>query len=398
MTDTYHLPGVRLAAGHAGFYAGERPDVAVLELAPGSECAVAWTRNRFRAAPILVADSHRKSAQTRLLLVNAGCANAGLGQSGVADAMESCAVAAAAFGVTTEEVLPFSTGEIGKRLEVDRFRNILPDLAGRLREDSWEEAAEAIRTTDTFAKCRAASVHCAGRDIRVVGMAKGSGMICPDMATMLAFVATDLAVPGELLEHVLERVLDTSFHAITVDGDTSPNDSCVLIATGASEVSLQDLSDEEIQGWESAVREVCEGLAQDIVRDGEGATRFVTIEITGATSTQEAWRVARAIAHSPLVKTAIFAGDPNWGRILSAIGRSVGTEVPMDQVSIWFDEVAVVIDGCKAEDYREEAATRVMEQKSYVIRADLGSGSEQARLHTSDLSYDYVRINAEYRS
>ena len=392
------VPGLRLAAGRAGFYERDRPDTAVLELAPAAELAAVFTRNRFCAAPVAVAREHLAAARPRLLLVNAGCANAGLGAAGVGDARRSCELAAQAFGLRAEEVLPFSTGVIGERLDPERFGALLPELAGRLREDAWPEAAAAMLTTDTRTKLHGRTVAVAGREVRITGMAKGAGMICPDMATMLAFVATDLAAPRELLEHALERLLPTSFHAVTVDGDTSTNDACALLATGASGVGLAALPEAEIEAWQEAAREVFEALAQDLVRDAEGATRFITVAVEGAPSPAEAHAVARAVAHSPLVKTAAFAGDPNWGRILAAVGRSVSDAVAMERVGLWLDEVPVVAGGAAAADYSEARAREVMAGREFTIRIDLGAGEASARLHTSDLSPGYVKINAEYRT
>lgn len=392
------VPGLRLAAGRAGFYERERPDTAVLELAPAAELAAVFTRNRFCAAPVEVARAHLAAARPRLLLINAGCANAGLGAAGVADAERSCNLAAQAFGVRAEEVLPFSTGVIGERLDPERFGALLPELAGRLREDAWPEAAAAMLTTDTRSKLHGRTVAAAGREVRITGMAKGAGMICPDMATMLAFVATDLAAPRALLEQALERLLPTSFHAVTVDGDTSTNDACALLATGASGAALAELPEAEAEAWREAAREVFEALAQDLVRDAEGATRFITVAVEGAPSRAEARAVARAVAHSPLVKTAAFAGDPNWGRILAAVGRSASAAVAMERVGLWLDAAPVVAGGAVAADYSEERARAVMARPEFTIRVDLGAGGASARLHTSDLSPGYVKINAEYRT
>lgn len=392
------VSGVRLAAASAGLYAGERLDLAVLELAPGTALTAVFTNNRFCAAPVEVAREHLEKSSSRLLLLNAGCANAGLGEQGLEDARQACRAAAEVYSVEPHEVLPFSTGVIGERLDVGKIQAQLPQLQQGLSADGWPEAAQAILTTDTRTKLEGRSVKGGGKNLHVTGMAKGSGMICPDMATMLAFVATDLAVDGAVLEQVLERALENSFHAITVDGDTSTNDACVLLATGASGVKLADLSDSEVEAWEQAVFEICETLAQAIVRDAEGATRFITIEVEQAATPEQAQAVARAIAHSPLVKTAAFAGDPNWGRILAAVGRSVGDLSRMDLVDIRLGDVPVVAGGAVAESYREEQGHAVMERDEFTIRVDLGIGESKTRLYTSDLSYDYVKINAEYRT
>ncbi len=392
------IPGVRLAAACAGLYAQERLDLAVLELASGTELAAVFTTNRFRAAPVELAERHLASAAPRLLLINAGCANAGTGAPGLADAQACCTAAAAAFGLRLEEVLPFSTGVIGERPAVDRIRTCLPQLREGLAGDRWPEAAKAILTTDTRTKLCHRRVQGGGQELRITGMAKGSGMICPNMATMLAFVATDLGANAAMLAAVLKRALADSFHAITVDGDMSPNDACVLLATGSSGVRLEDLPAEEANAWEQAVRETCAELACAIVRDAEGATRFITVEVEQAASVVQAQAVARAIAHSPLVKTAAFAGDPNWGRILAAVGRSVDASVRMEQIDLWLDDVQVVAGGAVAASYREEDGQRVMSRPEVTIRIDLHAGTERARLYTSDLSYDYVKINAEYRT
>ena len=370
----------------------------MLDLAEGTQSSCVFTTNRFCAAPVELAREHLGKSSPRLLLINAGNANAGLGEQGLEDARQSCAVASQAFGCEPEAVLPFSTGVIGQRLDVSRIEAQLAHLQTELSEEGWPEAAQAIMTTDTRPKLEGRKFMAGGKAIHVTGMAKGAGMICPDMATMLAFVATDLAVDSIILEQALERALATSFHAITVDGDTSTNDACVLLATGGSGVNLADLSDPEVEAWEQAVFGVFDALAEHIVRDAEGATRFITVEVEGATSEDQAQAVARAVAHSPLVKTAAFAGDPNWGRILAAVGRSVGELAQMDCVDVFLDEVQVVAGGAVAESYREELGVAVMGRDEFTIRVDLGVGDLRARIHTSDLSFDYVKINAEYRT
>ncbi len=397
MSD-HAVPGVRLAAACAGLYSDSRLDVAVLEAAPEAQAAAVFTTNRFCAAPVEVARAHLQATAPRLLLINAGCANAGMGADGLADAHACCAAAAAVFGVEPEEVLPFSTGVIGQRLPVERIEAQLPTLNADLSEEHWDQAAQAILTTDTCTKLHSRQVEVAGQTLHVTGMAKGAGMICPDMATLLAFVATDVVADAPTLQTVLNTAMKTSFHAITVDGDTSTNDACVLLATGASKVELASLSSEEKAAWEQAVQEVCTGLAQDLIRDAEGATRFITVEVEQASSEVQAQAVARAVAHSPLVKTAAFAGDPNWGRILAAVGRSVDADVRMEDIDIWLDEVCIVAHGACAPDYQEADGQRVMQRPEFAIRINLRAGSQGARLYTSDLSYEYVKINAEYRT
>ncbi len=397
MSDTHAIAGVRLAAARAGLYASDRLDVAVLELAPGAETAAVFTLNLFCAAPVQLAREHLEQERPRLLLINAGCANAGTGAQGIADAQETCRAAAMAFGLEPQQVLPFSTGVIGEPLPVAAINAALPDLHEALTEEAWPAAAEAIMTTDTHAKVHSRDLQLSGGHIRVTGMAKGAGMICPDMATMLAFVATDLQVEAEPLRATLNAVLPHSFHAITVDGDTSTNDACVLSASGASGIAYADLSVEDRESWAAAVRDVCVALAEDIVRDAEGATRCIRIEVEQAASDAQAQRVARAVAHSPLVKTAAFAGDPNWGRILAAVGRSA-EDMRLEAVEIWLDAVRVVRDGGRDPDYFEQQGVDVMQQDAFTIRICLGMGDSSAVITTSDLSYDYVKINAEYRT
>ncbi|MBK1716459.1 bifunctional glutamate N-acetyltransferase/amino-acid acetyltransferase ArgJ [Thiocystis violacea] len=393
------VPGIRLATAGAGIRYQGRDDLLVLEIAPGAACAAIFTRNAFRAAPVTLARHHLLHAAPRYLLINSGNANAGTGQRGLRDALASCSALAERAGCRPEEVLPFSTGVIGEHLPVERIAAALPELLGRFDASAWPVAARAIMTTDTVPKLRSRSFELRGERATVTGIAKGAGMICPDMATMLAFIATDAAVESGILQSCLQSVADRSFNAITVDGDTSTNDACVLVATGAlGNPLIRDAADPDHAALLSAVEAVCQDLATAIIRDGEGATKLVTVLVEGAVDHDEARRVAYAIAHSPLVKTALFASDPNWGRILAAVGRAGIVDLDIERVDIALGATRIVEAGGRAEDYREEAGAAVMAEPEILIRVSLGRGEAVARVLTCDFSYDYVRINAEYRS
>jgi glutamate N-acetyltransferase/amino-acid N-acetyltransferase len=393
------VPGVRLSTGAAGIRYADRDDLALLELPPGGRCAAVFTRNAFRAAPVELAKRHLADAQPRYLLINSGNANAGTGEQGYADARSCCATLASLSGCRTEEVLPFSTGVIGEQLPVDRIEAALPPALEHLRETAWPEAARAIMTTDTVPKLASRRVAVAGRTAVVSGMAKGAGMIRPDMATMLAFLATDVALDQALLDSCLRNAVETSFNAVTVDGDTSTNDACVLAAAGTlGNEPLDDPDCPNFLTFRAAVQEVCRELATAIVRDGEGATKLVALEVEEARDASEARRVADTIAHSPLVKTALFASDPNWGRILAAVGRAGVEGLDIAGVRIWLGDVRIVSRGARDPDYTETAGQAVMEETEISIRVALGRGSAAVRVLTCDLSYDYVRINAEYRT
>ncbi|NKN32371.1 bifunctional glutamate N-acetyltransferase/amino-acid acetyltransferase ArgJ [Marichromatium bheemlicum] len=397
--DFLPIPGIRLGAGAAGIRYQGRDDLVVMELAEGTTCAAVFTRNAFCAAPVTLARRHLATAAPRYLLINSGNANAGTGRPGLEAAQASCGALAGLAGCGVEQVLPFSTGVIGEHLPVERFSTALPGLLPGLSADGWGAAAHAIMTTDTFPKLVSRRFQCGGRTATLTGMAKGSGMICPDMATMLAFVATDAAVTAEVLQQALQTASDRSFNAISVDGDTSTNDACVLAATGAlGNATVSDPESADAVALQEALEAVCTELARDIVKDGEGATKLVTIAVEGARDWHEARRVGYTIAHSPLVKTALFASDPNWGRILAAIGRAGVESLDIDRVQVWLGDVAIVRDGGRAADYEEAAGAAVMAESEILIRVDLGRGEAEAKVLTCDLSYDYVRINAEYRS
>lgn len=391
------VKGVRLGAACAGIKQSDRDDIVVIEAAEGSTCAAVFTRNAFCAAPVIVARDHL-GHHPRWLLVNSGNANAGTGQRGLDDARRTCRTLGRLTGAAAEQVLPFSTGVIGEYLPVEKIESALPKALSALDEAGWTRAARAIMTTDTRPKGASRTVNLAGVSVTVTGIAKGAGMIHPDMATMLAFIATDAKVEPASLQACLSDAADGSFNLITVDGDTSTNDACVLFATGGAgnpELSRQSV---DFPLLARAVREVCEDLAEAIVRDGEGATKVMRIEVQEASDETEARNVAKTIAHSPLVKTAFFASDPNWGRILAAIGRSGCADLDISGVSIWLGNVLIVENGGRAMSYTEEAGRAVMSENDILIRVVLGRGSAHQRVLTCDLSYDYVRINAEYRT
>jgi glutamate N-acetyltransferase/amino-acid N-acetyltransferase len=397
-SSLHPVRGVALCATAAGIRRAGRLDLVVMELAPGTTAAAVFTRNAFRAAPVVVAEEHLHRAAPRYLLINTGCANAGTGAGGLRDARECCAMLGELSGCRPEEVLPFSTGVIGEVLPVDRIRAGLPDALARLSPTGWIDAATGIMTTDTVPKGASTQVEMSGQTVTITGIAKGAGMIRPDMATMLAFIATDADVPREVLRRCLQEAVAVSFNRITVDGDTSTNDACVLVSTGQTPAGVESTSDPGYDVFRDAVSEVAVHLAKAIVRDGEGATRFITVEVSEGRTERECSEVAYAIAQSPLVKTAVFAGDPNWGRILAAVGRAGLPELDIERVRIDLDEVCIVEQGRRASGYREALGAAVMSRPEVTVRVALGRGDASIRVWTCDLSYDYVRINAEYRT
>ncbi|MGD8265597.1 MAG: bifunctional glutamate N-acetyltransferase/amino-acid acetyltransferase ArgJ [Chromatiales bacterium] len=389
------VAGVRLGSVAAGIRYEGREDLVLIELAKGSTCAAVFTTNAFCAAPVIVAREHLAAGEPRYLLINSGNANAGTGENGLRAARETCKSLAAAAGCAMNQVLPFSTGVIGMDLPTNRFATAAPSVLDALDEEGWEDAARAIMTTDTVPKLCSRQIEIDGKAVTITGMSKGSGMIRPDMATMLAYVAADALVTRPLLQKALEKAVAPSFNAITVDGDTSTNDACVLMATGASGVTIDE---NNFGQFTTAVTEVCLELARAIVRDGEGATKLVEVRVTSAATIEEARQVAYTIAHSPLVKTALFASDPNWGRILAAVGRAGLADLDIDAIRIWLDDVCIVSDGGRDPSYTEEAGQRVMDKAEFVIHVDLGRGESETSVLTCDLSFDYVKINAEYRT
>jgi len=395
------VPGLRLAVASAGIKKPGRRDIVVMELAPGARCAGVFTLNAFCAAPVTVAKTHlaESAGQPRYLLVNTGNANAGTGERGLADAKACCEALAQATGVEASAVLPFSTGVIGEPLPVAKILDALPAALEALTPDGWADAASGIMTTDTRPKGLSVPFSCEGRDYVVTGIAKGAGMIRPNMATMLGYVATDMAVETATLQKIISQAADMSFNRATVDGDTSTNDACVLVATGAAgNEPLADTGSALFEALAEAVETVCVGLAQALVRDGEGATKFVTVAVNGGRTERECLDVAFTIAHSPLVKTALFASDPNWGRLLAAIGRAGLEDLDVSLVGVYLNDVLIAENGCRASGYTEDQGVAAMAPEEITIRIELGRGEAAAQVWTTDFSYDYVKINAEYRT
>lgn len=397
--DLKAVPGVELGAGAAAIKAEGRDDVALILLSPGTTVAGVFTQSSFKAAPVLIAQEHLRHGAVRALLINSGNANAATGDTGMEDARCLCRAVAAALDVPETAVLPFSTGVIGERLPVETMKPVVETLPARLTSDGWLAAARAIMTTDTVAKAVSRRIDLNGHPVTISGMAKGSGMIRPDMATMLAYVCTDAAVSEPCLQALLKRATAGSFNRITVDGDTSTNDAFILAATGAAgNPMLTDADSQDAGVLLEAIEAVARTLAQAIVRDGEGASKFVTVSVTEGANEAECLEVAYTIAQSPLVKTALFASDPNWGRLAMAIGRADVPGLDPDGVQVFFDDVQVMQDGLMAPGYTEAAGAEVLAAEEFTIRVALGRGNAAAEVWTSDLSYEYVRINAEYRT
>ena len=389
------VAGVRLASVNAGIRYKNRNDVLLIELENGSHTAAVFTRNAFCAAPVHICRHHLMHSNPRYLLINAGNANAGTGEQGMRAARESCEQVAEQGSCWAEEVLPFSTGVIGMQLPVEKIAAALPEAFSKLSTDGWLEASRTIMTTDTVAKAISKQVEIFGETITITGIAKGAGMIHPNMATMLAYVATDALIEKDKLQDVLKAVTEETFNCITVDGDTSTNDSLVVMATGNSGIYV---GGDALPMFQAALQEVCLYLAQAIVRAGEGATKFISIDVQGALNRAEARIIGNTVALSPLVKTALFASDPNWGRILAAVGRSPIDNLDVGRVTIWLGETLLIEDGEPAPTYHEELGQVEMKRDEILIRIDLGRGDASATTWTCDFSYDYVKINAEYRS
>ncbi len=384
----------------AGVRKPNRRDLLVVALEPGASVAGVFTSNRFCAAPVQLCREHLAlGGEVRALLVNTGNANAGTGADGLARARSTCAALARLIGCRPEQVLPFSTGVIMETLPHERIESALPAALAAAAPDRWVDAAEAIMTTDTVPKAASRAVEIGGRTVSVTGISKGAGMIRPDMATMLGFVATDAAIDPALLQQLVRETADASFNCITIDGDTSTNDSFVVVATHrAGNAPIKSLESGDGQALRDAVVDVARRLAQAIVRDGEGATKFITIEVVGGASVAECRRVAYAIGHSPLVKTAFFASDPNLGRILAAVGYAGIADLDQSRIDLFLDDVHVVEGGGRKPSYREEDGQRVMRQSEITVRVDLHRGAAAATIWTCDFSFDYVKINADYRS
>jgi glutamate N-acetyltransferase/amino-acid N-acetyltransferase len=397
--DLLPVSGVELGWAEAGIRKPGRKDLLVIRLASTATVAGVFTRNRFAAAPVLVCREHlHGGGPIGALVVNTGNANAGTGAAGLADARATCEAVGRLLGVAPQTVLPFSTGVIMEPLPVDRLVAGLPQAVSSLAQGHWLEAAEAIMTTDTLPKAVSRRVTIAGREVTVTGIAKGAGMIRPNMATMLGFVAMDAAVPRDILQLMTLHAADHSFNRITVDGDTSTNDSFVVMASGAGALKITKRADSAFAPLQEALTDVARTLAQAIVRDGEGATKFIEVRVEEARSVDEAAQVAYAVAHSPLVKTAFFASDPNLGRILAAVGNAGVADLDPARVQLRLDDVWVVRDGGRHPEYREADGQRVMKQSEILVHLQLGRGAESTSVWTTDFSHDYVSINADYRS
>ena len=395
----YPIDGIKLSATAAGVRYKNRDDLVVIEINEQATTAVVTTKNTFCAAPVRVLREHFAKVSPRYLVTNTGNANAGTGADGKRRAIDICAALADKAGVDVTTVLPFSTGVIGEPLNSDAVIAGLDDALSNLSADSWLAAANGIRTTDTIPKLASQKIEVAGTHYHITGMSKGSGMIRPNMATMLGYVATDANIAADVLQEILNTINEQSFNRITVDGDTSTNDCCVLIATGAASSDVIDGSAHpHYQAVFNALSEVFIRLAQLIVRDGEGATKFMTVKVTGGQTTQECCDVAYAVAHSPLVKTAFFASDANWGRILAAVGYAGIDDLDTEQVDVYLDDVMICQNGGVAPSYTEEAGKAVMSQPEITIHISLARGDAHDTVYTCDLSYDYVKINADYRS
>ena len=398
--DLLPVAGVCLGTTKANIRKPDRKDLLVMRLDPGSRVAGVFTQNRFCAAPVLLCRQHLASgAGIRALLVNTGNANAGTGEDGMMRARRTCAALAGLLGIADQQVLPFSTGVIMETLPVERVVAGLPACVDNLKQDHWLDAAQAIMTTDIVAKGASRRVEIGAATVTVTGIAKGSGMIHPNMATMLGYIATDAAVSQSALEAMLQYAVSRSFNCITVDGDTSTNDSLILIATGqAAGLEITDTASADYLALQQAVTAVAVQLAQAIVRDGEGATKFITVQVEAGRDPAECKKIAEAIAHSPLIKTAFFASDPNLGRILAAIGYAGVADLDVDLIKLYLGDVLVAENGGRAESYREADGQRVMQEAEIAVRVVLGRGEASATVWTCDFSYDYVKINADYRT
>ena len=393
------IAGVRLGIASAGIKKPGRRDITLIELVPGSRVAGVFTQNRFCAAPVTLCKQHLAGSDIRALVINTGNANAGTGEEGLRRARQTCEVVAQMMGCATEAVLPFSTGVILEPLPVDKILPALPAAQADLAADHWSDAAHAIMTTDIVAKGASRQALVGGKAVTVTGIAKGSGMIHPNMATMLGYVATDAAIAPGLMPQLVKAVADVSFNCVTVDGDTSTNDSFILIATGqAGNAEISDAAGTDYAALKAALSEVAIELAQAMARDGEGATKFITVAVEGGRNHAECKQIAYAIARSPLVKTAFFASDPNLGRILAAIGYAGVTDLDVNTLQVYLGDVLVAEKGGRAASYTEAQGAAVMLEAEITVRVMLNRGSVSATVWTCDFSYDYVKINAEYRT
>jgi glutamate N-acetyltransferase/amino-acid N-acetyltransferase len=397
------VPGVELGYAEAGIRKADRKDLLVMKLTPAATVSGVFTANRFCAAPVQVCKAHLEGlhisgSPIRALVINTGNANAGTGELGLADANATCAALAELLDCEPSQILPFSTGVILEPLPVERIKAGLPQAIANLKSDHWYDAAETIMTTDTQPKAASRTTMIAGKSITLTGISKGAGMINPNMATMLGFIATDAGVSQPVLDHLVKEAADQSFNCITIDGDTSTNDSFMLIATGAAGLEISDIGSPEYMALSAAVLSLSQELAQMIVRDGEGATKFITITVEQGASVEECRKIGYSIGHSPLVKTAFFASDPNLGRILCAIGYAGIDDLDVTKINLYLDDVWVAKNGGRNPDYDERDGQRVMKQSEITVRVKLGRGDAAATIWTCDLSHEYVTINADYRS
>ena len=396
--NVHAIQGVRLASAAAGIRYQGRDDLVLLEIDEQSNVAAIFTQNKFRAPPVDLAIDHLSKNSPRYLLINAGNANAGTGQAGIEAALQTVNEVAVVTGVKVQQVLPFSTGVIGEHLDVEKFKICIPNLVQELSSEGWMNAAQAIMTTDTVPKACSKEIELGGRSICITGIAKGSGMIRPNMATMLAFIASDIEISKSILQDLLHRCAEDSFNSITVDGDTSTNDSCVLITTGKSNLNYADLSATDKTVFERALLGLMQWLAQAIVRDGEGASKFVHVQVFSAATLTQANTVAYSVANSPLVKTALAASDANWGRIMAAVGYAQDQDLQLSQASLSINGVAIWQHGELVHGYNEQAGQKAMEPEEIHIEISLGLGEAEKSVWTTDLTHEYVRINAEYRT
>ncbi len=388
-----NIEGILSASIDAGIKNNDDPDLSVVYLSESTTTAAVFTQNVFCAAPVLVAKNHLNH-HPKALLINSGNANAGTGAQGMENTLNTCACLAGELNIDTEQVLPFSTGVIGQQLQVDKFNKGVPKAIVKLSADAMGDVAKGILTTDLVEKTATAQFKVNGKTVTISGIAKGSGMIRPDMATMLSFIFTDVKSTQANLQQCLTTSVNQSFNRITVDGDTSTNDACTLSATGASSVDIHDCIDD----FQSALNEVTQSLAHQIIKDGEGATKFVEVRVKGGSSNDDCLEVAYTVAHSPLVKTALFASDANWGRILAAVGRANIADLTIEDINIYLNEVSIIKAGEPDENYTEAAGSSEMAKENIVINIEIGKGDTQESVWTTDFSYDYVKINAEYRT
>lgn len=398
-SEIHAVKGVKIGIASAGIRKAGNKDITIFQFAPNTAIAGVFTTNRFKAAPVQLCEAHLASDKDpQALVINTGNANAGTGEPGLVDARKTCETVAELLQLRPSQVLPFSTGVILEPLPMEKLLGALPAAVADLQDNNWFNAAYSIMTTDTQPKIHSTQLQLEDQTITITGISKGAGMIRPNMATMLGFLATDVGIAPDLLQEMTRAIANKSFNRITIDGDTSTNDSFVIAATGQSGIHIDSVANPHYAQVFQALKEAAIDLAQKIVRDGEGATKFITITVEKAATSEEARKIADAIAHSPLVKTAFYASDPNLGRILAAIGYAGVTDLDVSQLRLWLGDVLVAIDGGRNPDYLEADGKRVMEQSEILVRVDLARGEHSETVYTCDFSHDYVSINADYRS